>query len=126
MKNFFKNVFATVVGIIFSCIIMSILCLFILGGIIAGISEKPTKVKENSILRISLNQDIPDKVISEFNNFDFGEMKMNKILGLNEILKTIERAKTDANIKGIYLDLSSVGSGISTVEEIRNKLLAFS
>ena len=46
-------------------------------------------------------------------------------MGLNEILKNIEKASTDPNIDGIFLDMESVPAGIATEEEIRNKLLEF-
>jgi protease-4 len=50
---------------------------------------------------------------------------MEKVMGLDDILNNIEKAKKDGNIKGIYLELSVIPSGISTIEEIRNKLLEF-
>ena len=48
-----------------------------------------------------------------------------KQLGLNDILRNIEKATKDDNIKGIYLDLSQIHTGIATVEEIRNALVEF-
>ena len=44
---------------------------------------------------------------------------------MDKILKTIEKAKTDDRIKGIYLDLNVVNGGMATVEEIRNALEDF-
>ncbi|MDR2834997.1 MAG: signal peptide peptidase SppA [Bacteroidales bacterium] len=125
MKSFFKYVFATVVGIILTYIICMVIGIIFLTSIIAGISPKTVSVKENSVLRIDLSNEIPDKVVNEFNNFDFTKMKIKQVLGLNDILRTIEKAKTDVNVKGIYLDLSSVSQGFSTLEEIRNKLIEF-
>jgi protease-4 len=125
MKSFFKYVFATILGIIFTSVICSIVCIFVLLGIAAGLQETSKPVKSNSVISISLSETVPDKVNSDFNNFDFSTMKMKQILGLNDILKTIERAKNDVNIVGIYLDLSSMGTGAAQLEEIRNKLLEF-
>jgi len=48
-----------------------------------------------------------------------------KSLGLNEILKNIEKAKEDDNIEGIYLDISSISAGYATAHEIRVALLDF-
>ncbi|HEY0771577.1 MAG TPA: signal peptide peptidase SppA, partial [Sphingobacteriaceae bacterium] len=48
-----------------------------------------------------------------------------KLPGLNDILASIKKAKTDDHIKGIYLDLTSLQAGQATVEEIRNALLDF-
>ena len=44
---------------------------------------------------------------------------------LNDILENIKKAKTDENIKGIYLDCSTVPAGVATLDEIRNALLDF-
>ena len=48
-----------------------------------------------------------------------------KYLGLTDILKNLKKAKTDKNVPGIYLDLSSVQASMATVEEIREGLLDF-
>ena len=52
-------------------------------------------------------------------------LESKKKLGLNEILQGIEDAKSDDHIKGIYLDASSLESGMATMEEIRNALVDF-
>jgi protease IV len=47
-------------------------------------------------------------------------------MGLNEILKSIKKAETDTNIKGIYLDLNNdVAASAATLEEVRNALIGF-
>ena len=47
-------------------------------------------------------------------------------MGLNTLLANIAHAKTDDNIKGIYLDLSFMaGNGFSTLESVRRALLDF-
>jgi protease-4 len=47
---------------------------------------------------------------------------MSRQTGLNDILKKIKKAEEDKNIAGIFLDISSIDAGISTVSEIRNAL----
>ena len=47
------------------------------------------------------------------------------ILGLNDILANIKKAKTDENIKGIYIEIGMISAGFATREEIRNALLDF-
>jgi protease-4 len=44
---------------------------------------------------------------------------------LNQIFHVIHQAKTDDKIKGIYLELSEIGAGYATTEEIRNALIDF-
>jgi protease-4 len=54
----------------------------------------------------------------------FGEGE--SVLGLNDILRSIEHAKTDDKIEGILLtDMGGVGAGLATLTEIRNALLDF-
>jgi protease-4 len=50
---------------------------------------------------------------------------MTRQCGLTDILRSIKKAKTDANISGIFLDISSIDAGISTVNEIRDALIDF-
>jgi protease-4 len=120
MKDFFKMLLASILGIVTVNILAFIVLLLIIT--IAGSSE-PMTVKNNSILRISLNKPLEDRAgIPEFDIFNF-DIKNN--LGLNNILNGIEQAKHDSRIKGIYLDLSSIEAGIASVEEIRDILVDF-
>lgn len=128
MKSFLKYTLATIVGII----IVNVLLLFVFFGIlgvIASFGEKPVLIKENSILRLQFNSDIPDRASDNpFHNFDFFSMQPGESTGLNEILKNIDKAAKDNRIQGIYLDLTDIQSNfgaLATVEEIRNALLKF-
>ncbi len=125
MKSFFKYVLASVLGVLFAGIIMF---LILLGGIGVMVSsqDQPVKIKQNTVLHIELNQIITDRSNNNpFENFDFTNFKPSPQLGLNDILKNIEKAKTDPNIDGIYLDLTVIPAGIATIEEIRNALIDF-
>ena len=126
MNNFWKYTLATVLG---SIITFFVICGIIVGFfavIVSSFGEEEVIVKDNTVLQISLSSEIPDRTSDNpFDNIDFATFESNKILGLNDILKTLEKAKTDERIKGIYLDLSSVPAGMASVEEIRNKLLEF-
>jgi len=125
MKSFFKYFFAIILGAIVSVILL----FFILLGIISvavSSSEKEVTIKENSILKLEFNRPIPDRTSQNpLENFDFTSLKPNVTVGLNDILKDISYAKTDPDIKGIYLDLSMAPTGFGTIEEIRNALLDF-
>jgi protease-4 len=125
MKSFFKYLLATMLGIILS----SILILFIIiGGIGAMMSSQNqvVDVKPHTVLHIQLSQPIMDRSNNNpMENFDFSTFKPIIQLGLNDILKNIEKAKNDSDIDGIYLDLTVIPSGIATIEEIRNALINF-
>ncbi len=57
--------------------------------------------------------------------FDFIDMTLTSVPGLNEILQNIEKASTDSKIKGILIENGLLPSGWATTEEIRNALEKF-
>lgn len=125
MKNFLKYTLATIVGVILSSFILFLLSFGLLGAIISA-GDKPAVIQPNSILVLPVDQDIPDRGSkSPLGNFDPLSMSFSPQIGLNEILENIEKAKTDDNIRGIYLQTGMVSPGISTTFEIRNALLDF-
>ncbi|TKB95271.1 signal peptide peptidase SppA [Pedobacter cryophilus] len=125
MKQFFKFVFASMVGIIFSSILLFVI--FIVGvTAIVSSSNDTIQVSENTILHVNLNLPIIERSSSNpLDNLDLGPFKGEKVLGLDDILKSIKNAKTDTNIKGIYLDVSYMMTGFASIEEIRTALLDF-
>ena len=123
MKQFFKFVFATMTGIIL------LFLLFI--GIVAAIAsaagkEKKSTIEANSILALDLNYRIPEVTDNNpFAGLSVGNMNPKKAVGLTEIRACIKKAKTDDNIKGIYLELGINDNGFATLEAIRQSLLDF-
>ncbi len=126
MKQFFKTVFASFLGTLIASVIFIFLIIGIIGAIVAiSGSDKEVVVKENSILVVKFEGPITDR--GSKNPFqNLGAMfSKEQAIGLNDILNNIEKAKNDKNIKGIYIEITSVPAGIAMVEEIRNKLLEF-
>ena len=125
MKSFFKYLLASVLGVLIAGILM---LLIIIGGIGVMISsqDQPVKIKSQTVLHMQLNQSIKDRSNKNpMGNFDFSSFKPVPQLGLNDILKNLKKAKNDADIDGIYLDLTIIPAGIATIEEIRNALINF-
>src|SRR6201991_778315 len=127
MKQFFKFVLASVVGIIISAIIIVIIVAGIIGGLISSAgSEKTVDVEPNSVLRMAFTTPITERTPNNpLAGIDFLGLNKDKSTGLNDILANIRKAKTDGNIKGIFLDESYMTSGQATTEEIRNALVDF-
>ncbi len=127
MKSFLKYTLATIVGLIISSVIMFFLSLMVIGGIVASAtSEKSVSIKDNSVIEIKLDIPVTERTpLNPFENFDFQTMKSKKSIGLDDIIKNLEKAKTDDKIKGLFLNLSVVPSGIATIEEIREALVDF-
>lgn len=125
MKQFFKFLFASMLGTILSIVVL----FFVLIGIVAafaGSSDEETKVKSNSILSLHLNYEIDERTNNDpFQNFDFASMEGSSNPGLNDVLKSIRHAATDENIKGIYIDIALVPNSYATLKEIRDELIAF-
>jgi protease-4 len=123
MKQFFKFVLATIVGLIFAGIIL----VLILIGIVASASgDKNVTVESNSVLNISIDHPITERTPNNpLAGLSFLGFDTDKSIGLNDILANIKKAKTDDNIKGIYLSESYMLSGQATTEEIRKALIDF-
>ena len=125
MAKFFKSLLLTIVGSIFTALFIVLLIFLIISGI-ASSSEKHVKIKENTLLTIDLNKVIKDRAVSDpltelLGESPFGEPE----LGLNKILKNIEKASKDKNINGIYLECGSPMAGYATLGEIREALKSF-
>ncbi|MEI6851477.1 MAG: signal peptide peptidase SppA [Bacteroidota bacterium] len=126
MKQFFKFMLASMTGYLLLWIVMGIIFFSMIASL-ASLSKKTTVVIDsNSVLTLKLDQPIPDRTSDNpFGDFDFASMQSKKAQGLDNILKVIKRAAEDDKIKGIFLDISDIPSGIATIEEIRNALLDF-
>ena len=123
MKQFFKYVFATIVGVLLCLVIFTFI---ILGLVSSAGSDKKTEIAAKSVLRLDFDYAIKERTSANpLSGIPFLNFSVKKSIGLNDILASIKRAKTDDNIKGIYLDESYMLSGQATSEEIRNALIDF-
>lgn len=119
--------FASMLGMFLTVIISLFILIAIIGGIVAAAGSTPvTFVADHSILHIQLNEEINDRASKNpFENFDFNTFEVKKTIGLNEIKACLEKAKTDDKIKGIFLNLSQLQTGLANIDEIRVALLDF-
>ena len=125
MGQFFKFTLASTLGVLLAVI----LTFFIMIGFMAAVvsmGDEEVIAENHSILRLKFDQQINDRKSNDpFSNFNFNSFEVNETSGLDEILKSIEKAASDSNIDGIYLNAPSVMGGVAQVEEIRNALLKF-
>jgi protease-4 len=123
MKQFFKFVFASMVGIILTSLILLVI---IVGIVVAASSDKHIEIDSNSILHVAFTYPVDERTPNNpLSGLGFLGIDGEKAIGLNDILANIKKAKTDSNIKGIFLDESYMLSGQATTEEIRNALIDF-
>ncbi|RLD40850.1 MAG: signal peptide peptidase SppA, partial [Bacteroidetes bacterium] len=126
MKQFFKFMFASFLGTLLTLFVIGLIFMGMIAGIVSLAENKEVKVESNSVLYINWKAPIKDRGSDNpFEGFDFNTMESKKPVGLNTILKNLEKAADDPNIDGIFLDMETVPAGMATLEEIRNKLLEF-
>jgi protease-4 len=126
MKDFLKFMFASMLGFI----IVLVVVFFILVGIIASLAsfaeKKAVQIEPKTLLLIKLDQPVTDRAPKDpFSMFSSEGFNMEQNPGLDEILKNLDKAKSDPAIKGIYMDLGMVPSGLTILREIRQALLDF-
>ena len=122
MGQFFKFLFASCLGVI-----VAIMALVFIGGAIftqiATMADQPKDIKSNSVLKISLNDPLPERTNNlEVSPYDF---KNTKILGIHDIVHAIEKAKDDDKIKGIYLTTDFLNTGHASANTIRDAVVDF-
>ena len=127
MKEFFKFVFASMIGVLLSVFVMFVLGILLVIGIVSTASnESKVTIDDNTVLHLSLNYPISERTSKNpFQNLNFGGFETENNLGLKDILAHIKEAKTDSRIKGIYVDVSAIQGGFASIEEIRNALIDF-
>ena len=124
MGQFLKYVLATIVGLL----LFSFVGFLLLIGIGAAISASDSNVSvvKNSVLKVDLNQPIRERSVDNpFSNFGFAGGGDGDALGLIDLKDALKAAKTDDNIKGIYLDSQNPQAGWASIEEVRNALIDF-
>ncbi|MDR1006032.1 MAG: signal peptide peptidase SppA [Bacteroidales bacterium] len=128
MKQFFKFMFASCLGILISAVLFIIAIIGVISAVVAS-SEPDVQIADNSVLVLNLDKPIYDREVNDFSAaFDVlsGEIDMRPSIGLTEFLEVVKKAKTDDKIKAIMLDVSVLqANGWATVEEMRNALADF-
>lgn len=131
MKQFFKYMFASMLGTFLAVFALFFVFFIIIAGAVSSAfsdfdkSNRPTSVKENTILKIDLDRPIADRGPEQVFNLDFGPFQSVSPIGLDQIRENLKKAKEDENIEGILLSTSSPMAGMATLEEIRNALIDF-
>ncbi len=123
MLQFLKFVFATLTGLV----LFSILGLLVLVGIVAAASSSDSAdIATNAVLHLKLDKPINERASENpFADVPFSGSQLPDALGLDELKAAIRHAKSDNNVKGIYLDAEFVQAGMATLEELRAELIDF-
>ena len=123
--TFFKTIMASCLGVLLASIALFGI-LFLIGTSIASsaISKKKSVIKTNSVLKLSLKDPIPELTGNTPSSGGF-EFETDKVVGLHDMIHALNHAKTDDKIKGLLLDLSSVGTGRAGASNLRQAILEF-
>jgi protease-4 len=117
--------FASMLGFILAGVVLVFIVIAVISSAISSAGDSEVIITDHSVLEISLKNEMKERTSKnplEDLNFNLGR---KRDLGLNDVLKNIDKAETDDHIKGIFLNLSSVNAGMAQLEEIRNALLHF-
>ncbi len=124
MNQFFKFLFASCLGTMLALTLLGLLGIGMIAGLAgsAGQQQKVT-IKPNSVLEIKFTEPIPEKT----NNLPMDPFAINQddVLGLTDMVAAIQRAKTDPDIKGIYINATYLLSGKATSSVLRAALADF-
>ncbi len=122
MKEFFKYTLATMLGLFLFSILVTILSIISIAGMVAN-ENMGAPIGENSILKIPLTGVIEEQ--SKENPLALINGEEQYTLGLDELLEAIQRAKSNENIKGIYLEGGMPAAAPATLQEVRQALADF-
>ena len=122
MKDFLKVTLATVTGIVISSVVLFFISILVVFSMVSS-SESETQVRKNSVMMLDLNGTLAER--SQENPLDLIMKDDYKTYGLDDILSSIKKAKENEDIKGIYIQATSLGAGFASLEEIRNALKDF-
>ena len=128
MKSFFKTLFATFIGSSIALMVCFFLFLGIIGSIAAlGSKESSVSVPTSAVLKIDFSQPITERgnedPFAGLSSLSFETEQ--KSMALLPALQAIEKAATDPAIKFLYMNLSSLNTGMAQLEEIRDAVKRF-
>ena len=125
--NFFKSFLASFIGTFIALGLVTIFFFMGIAAIATSINFEKDEiawVSESSVLELDLNTLIVDRSpaynpIESFSGFG------SRMSGMDKILGSINKAKSDDKIKGIKLHSGFISSGWAQAREIRKALAAF-
>ena len=119
MQQFFKFMFASCLGVF-----LALGALVLLGiSSVASMADEDTikEPKANSVLEIKLEGAVPELT----DNTEKSPFQSDKVIGLHDMTRALERAANDNNIKGIVINTRYTTLGFSSASVIRRALENF-
>ncbi len=124
MKQFFKYVLATMLGMFAFGLILGIFSIISLVSSLVFASGK-TNIADNSVFVLKLDGTVEERVDENPLAQLFGDA-LGQQIGLDEILSAIQKAKQEDNIKGIFIEAGSFSAdSYASAQAIRKALADF-
>ena len=129
MKKFFRSVLSTAIGVIFGGIASLVVILLFFGLLSRGLrtlSSEP--VEPHSVLHLRMD----GVLVERWRPMDFDFLtgaalfQEDRTIGLYDTLRALGRAKGDARIDGVYLDIGGFEAGWAGLTALRRGLKDFS
>lgn len=122
MKEFLRSTLATITGVLICGFIFIILGVTMLAGIVAS-SESETLVMPNSVFTLELKGTVQERYQpSPVDQFFEDQIST---YGLEDILNSIQKAKENEQIKGIYLHTGALACSTASLQAIHRVLADF-
>jgi protease-4 len=129
MKDFLKVMIASALGFLIAQIIISMIAMVIFlgaaGSLFSSVSTDKFILQNNSVLNLRLDGTIVERVAEPDPFTSMFSSQYPSEMGLNDIVSAIRKAKSNDNIKGLYLDSRMISASMATLTEIRNELENF-
>jgi protease IV len=131
MKQFFGAFFGSILGLLLTTILAIVIIISVVKSTFNSTfkqnKEEVTDTQTHPVLKLVLDGAIAERQkenpFKEFGNIS--PLGAEEGLGLNNLIKKIEFAKTDKDIKGIYLHIKNLEAGFASLDELRNALEDF-
>ena len=123
--RFGKIFWPSLVAALIVSVIGSIVFLLMFFGVISSFSDmksEPYKIKENTILHVTLEGTIAEVSDTKFNK---SQLNFDNKIGLSDLLFGFKKAAKDPQVSGLFIDIADLNCGYATASEIRNAINEF-
>ena len=125
MKQFFKMLFASVLGVIVGVTLLVVVGVIVGAGMLAMMTTSSSSYvpQKQTILNLSLSGALKDHATESPWASIMGDDL--KVFSLSEVLTAIQVAKENPNVAGIYLKAGYLSAGGASLLEVRKALIDF-
>ncbi|HKK62537.1 MAG TPA: signal peptide peptidase SppA [Bacteroidales bacterium] len=127
MKDFLKYTLASCLGMVIALILLSVIGFISIAGFVSFLSSSDANVElpEEGVLELKLDNLVPEKTNNvAVSPFDFAMNEQN-VVGLQDMIRLVNHAKSDDQIKGIYINLSGMTLANASAYDLREAIEDF-